>query len=260
MVTEPTARQRPQPVPAVLAAVAGVALALSGSAPAAADPPGVPVGVHTQAPNGNGWADPYVPPWLDPAREPALTSRAVTPKPESTPAPDDPPPATEPSAPAEPPPPVAEPTREPPPPAAEPTQPATAPTKPTKPAAAPTKPKPRAEATRPGSSDGDDAERPEAGAPPVAVDPPPNEPPSGQGADWAARPLTDVQDTRGLDERVPTVVPSPTPPAQPAARLAAGAAAERPDGFARSLMWSGLIGLVIALYGLSMIGRRRRTW
>ena len=69
-------------------------------------------------------------------------------------------------------------------------------------------------------------------------------------------------DTRGLDQRVPATVPSPTPDAaaQPAARLASAAGHERPDWFARSLVYSGLLGLTIALYGLSMVLRRRRTW
>ena len=34
----------------------------------------------------------------------------------------------------------------------------------------------------------------------------------------------------------------------------------RPDGYQRSLVYSGLLGLAIAVIGLTMVGRRRRLW
>ena len=52
MVSVSTARQRPHPLLAGLAAaVAGMALALTGSAPAGAEPPGAPVAVPSLAPD-----------------------------------------------------------------------------------------------------------------------------------------------------------------------------------------------------------------
>jgi hypothetical protein len=65
-------------------------------------------------------------------------------------------------------------------------------------------------------------------------------------------------DTRGLDERFPNPVPSPTP--NTATRLSAGEVHARPEGYERSLVVSGLLGLGIAVFGLLMVTRRRRTW
>ncbi|WP_326561937.1 hypothetical protein [Micromonospora sp. NBC_01796] len=40
-----------------------------------------------------------------------------------------------------------------------------------------------------------------------------------------------------------------------------GQATDRlPDGYQRSLLYSGLLGLIIAAIGLTMVGRRRRLW
>src|SRR5688500_6576110 len=86
MVSVSTARQRPHPLPAALAAaVAGVALALTGAAPAGAEPPGAPGALPSRAPDWHRYhlgADPSVPglpPWLDPALEPMVgVSRAAT--------------------------------------------------------------------------------------------------------------------------------------------------------------------------------------
>jgi hypothetical protein len=254
MVSVSTARQRPHPLPAALAAaVAGVTLALTGAAPAGAEPPGAPGAVPSRAPDWHRYhlgADPSVPglpPWLDPALEPMVgVSRAAArpgapaatdPPAPATPAPSTPPPATPPPA-------------------------TTAPATPAPGSPAPATGRPAAPAV-PDRTEGRDHPAPQAAlAPPDGDEIEPMDDLSGQGADWAAQPVEGAADTRGLDQRVPATVPSPTPDAaaQPAARLASAAGHERPDWFARSLVYSGLLGLTIALYGLSMVLRRRRTW
>ena len=263
MVTEPTARQRPQPVPAIVAATAGLALALFGSAPAAAEPPGVPAGASTQGAQRHDQSYPRVPSWLDPAREPLLRAEAVPARePGDPPAAGPAPPAEQPTHPVEEP---TGPADEPTPPTEEPTPPAA---EPSQPAAEPVPPKPKPSPTRTSGRPNRTENHPNPAPPPAAYQPPADDSApaeqaqSGQGGELAVRPITEVPDTRGLDERVPTVLPSPTTPPDPstATRLASSAADEEGDGFARSLTYSGLIGLAIALYGLSMVGRRRRTW
>jgi hypothetical protein len=44
------------------------------------------------------------------------------------------------------------------------------------------------------------------------------------------------------------------------ARAAGGKRVDRPAGFPQSLVYSGLLGLVISLTGLSMVMVRRRVW
>jgi hypothetical protein len=82
------------------------------------------------------------------------------------------------------------------------------------------------------------------------------------GDSTAVRKLSGVAaeapDTRGLDERFPSSVPSATPAT--ATRLSAGEPQGRPEGYERSLVVSGLLGLGIAVFGLTMVTRRRRTW
>jgi hypothetical protein len=77
---------------------------------------------------------------------------------------------------------------------------------------------------------------------------------------WAGeRPRpTGSPDTRGLDERFPDPVPPPSPAA--AARLSSADAPLEADTYGRSLVYSGVLGLAIALTGLAMMVRRRRTW
>jgi hypothetical protein len=53
--------------------------------------------------------------------------------------------------------------------------------------------------------------------------------------------------------------PSAASPTTPAVTVA-GATGRHPDGYQRSLIYSGLLGLTIATIGLSMVGRRRRLW
>ena len=245
MVSVSTARQRPHPLLAGLAAaVAGVALALTGSAPAGAEPPGAPVAVPSLAPDRHP-----LPPWLDPASEPVAgvpssraATRPVTPADAEPPAPATPPPAT--PAPATPAPAT-------PAPAPSTSAPTTRPAAP----AVPDRTEGRARPAPPAAH----VPQEEAADPDELVTDPMNGQ-AGQGADWAAQPIK--EDTRGLDQRAPAAVPSPTPDAaaQPATRLAAAAGHERPDWYARSLVYSGLLGLTIALYGMSIVLRRRRTW
>jgi hypothetical protein len=244
MVSVPTARQRPRPLLAGLAAaVAGVALALTGSAPVGAEPPGAPAAVPSLTPDRHP-----LPPWLDPASEPVAgvpssraASRPGTPVGAEPPAPATPTPAPATPAPATPAP-------------AAPAPSTSAPT--TRPAApaVPDRTEGRARPAPPAAH----VPQEEAAGPDRAVTDPTNGQ-AGQGADWTAQPIK--EDTRGLDQRAPAAVPSPSPdaPAQPATRLAA-AGHERPDWYARSLVYSGLLGLTIALYGMSIVLRRRRTW
>ena len=78
----------------------------------------------------------------------------------------------------------------------------------------------------------------------------------GSGA-LAEQPAAQAPDTRGLDERFPDPVPSASPAT--ATRLSSTDRLE-PDAYARSLVYSGVLGLAISLIGLSMMARRRRTW
>ncbi|MEV4627506.1 hypothetical protein AB0J90_14570 [Micromonospora sp. NPDC049523] len=94
---------------------------------------------------------------------------------------------------------------------------------------------------------------------------------------WPAPlPPTAVPDRSTVPPDVVVPVPSPVGPTTPAGgaggsapfatRSSAhttgpGQATDRlPDGYQRSLLYSGLLGLAIAAIGLTIVGRRRRLW
>jgi hypothetical protein len=81
--------------------------------------------------------------------------------------------------------------------------------------------------------------------------------PQGLGLMEAPQP-TETPDPRGLDERFPDPVPTASPAL--ATRLSSTDARLEAAERGRSLVYSGSIGLAIALIGLGMMARRRRTW
>lgn len=82
----------------------------------------------------------------------------------------------------------------------------------------------------------------------------------GQQAGGPLRPVTaDTADTSPPEAADPAPPPLGAAPSGTAYRTDV-IAAHRTYGYQRSLLYSGLLGLAIALAGLTMVGRRRQMW
>ncbi|WP_121157698.1 hypothetical protein [Micromonospora pisi] len=75
-------------------------------------------------------------------------------------------------------------------------------------------------------------------------------------APWSARPTAEATTPLGGAGGAGGLVVGPRPDATTTGR----AENQLPAGYQRSLVYSGLFGLVIAMVGITMIGRRRRLW
>jgi hypothetical protein len=118
--------------------------------------------------------------------------------------------------------------------------------------------------TAPGSTDGppgsqgqgqpDGAASPQAGAPPTATEDPLQRDPVAAGPSGGDLGLGDT-----VDEPSPT--PEPGVTGGGSAPLKAAPANATPAGeYQQTLIYSGLIGLALAVTGLAMVGLRRRRW
>ncbi|MFI6758262.1 hypothetical protein ACIBF5_03835 [Micromonospora sp. NPDC050417] len=75
-------------------------------------------------------------------------------------------------------------------------------------------------------------------------------------APWSTRPTSQATTPLGGGSGAGGLVVGPRPDA-----TTTGRASDRlPAGYQRSLVYSGLFGLVIAMVGITMIGRRRQLW